>query len=852
MDKIEWQKQYKNFWLYPLIISISILCFFYFSDEFSIALATLYSSIIGGLLIMASEFVFPFRKDWRGFHSDSINDLQHMILTQNLIPKLIEALWISTVVYSVSEHQLFFWQSLNSLPIAAQFFILLFVGEFAKYWIHRWCHTYHFLWRLHAIHHSVKRIYFFNVGRFHPIEKVIQMFSEILLFLVLGVPEQTIGLYLVFYSVNGFFQHSNINLNLGVFNYFINSVEQHRFHHSKLIHESNTNYGNKLSIFDLMFNSFYLPNTNGPSEYGLINPNYPEGFWSQLVAPFYSKLDKQGNFLDQWPWTKIIRNLIGKRVLAQGQRIEREWQEAAINLETTQWQTLAKIIKQNEDTAFGRKYNFNSIHSIRDYLNAVPFQTYEKLEPFIQEQISQKTAALTAETPTFYALTSGTTAVPKLIPVTPSSSKTFKKLQNLWLYELYKQEPETFSGKYFAIVGSADERTTENGTACGSTSGQVYATLPKLLQSIYVIPPFVFEIANNELKYLTIIRIAINHDDISFISSVNPSSLNLLIDYMEKNKDSLYRDLIEGSFSRMKELPENIQAFCQKLFQPNQERADQFLKFCESKFDFKYLWPKIKTIACWQGGSCQVAFQKLKQRAGVDILYREIGYLSSEVRASVPLNRDLLGELPSFMEHFFEFVEVEQWNSNVHDFKLLHEIEVSKKYYIFVTTQSGLYRYFMNDIIEVMQKYKSVPLIRFVQKGRGVTSITGEKLYEQQFLKSIEYCWTALNLPPSESLALADVENAQYDILIEVDKLPAEKFSRLLDEQLMKNNIEYESKRKSGRLKPPQIHIVNKGFFSDYRAYLVQNGQRDVQLKVMYLQYKNDFHFKWDNLIKAA
>jgi hypothetical protein len=58
---------------------------------------------------------------------------------------------------------------------------------------------------------------------------------------------------------------------------------------------------------------------------------------------------------------------------------------------------------------------------------------------------------------------------------------------------------------------------------------------------------------------------------------------------------------------------------------------------------------------------------------------------------------------------------------------------------VFVTNASVLYRYKMNDIVEVAGLYGRTPLIRFVQKGKGVVSFTGEKLYEVQVIAAVEF-----------------------------------------------------------------------------------------------------------------
>jgi len=73
----------------------------------------------------------------------------------------------------------------------------------------------------------------------------------------------------------------------------ISSAELHRWHHSKLIHESNRNYGNNLILWDLLFGSWFLPRDRRVGDLGLINRDYPLDFESQMKTPFAAGLDKQ-------------------------------------------------------------------------------------------------------------------------------------------------------------------------------------------------------------------------------------------------------------------------------------------------------------------------------------------------------------------------------------------------------------------------------------------------------------------------------------------------------------------------------------------------------------------------------
>ena len=169
---------------------------------------------------------------------------------------------------------------------------MLLIADFFRYWLHRLSHSWKPLWQLHAVHHSPHKLYWLNVSRFHPIEKTIQYLFDVLPFILVGVSDDVLAWYFVFYAVNGFFQHCNINVRMGVLNFLISGPQLHRWHHSVEIHESNRNYGNNLIVWDLLFGTWFLPGSRDVGPLGLINREYPLSFLSQLKTPFIKGLDK--------------------------------------------------------------------------------------------------------------------------------------------------------------------------------------------------------------------------------------------------------------------------------------------------------------------------------------------------------------------------------------------------------------------------------------------------------------------------------------------------------------------------------------------------------------------------------
>jgi sterol desaturase/sphingolipid hydroxylase (fatty acid hydroxylase superfamily) len=260
----------------------------------SLSLSSFIAAIIGGLgLITLFEIILPYRKEWLPKKGEIKTDLIFMLLIQVGLPKLLT---IFSVVYLVSFTKANglqldgYWP--HHLPVWVQMLLMMFVADFFRYFLHRTAHEWIPLWRVHAVHHSVKKLYWLNVGRFHPIDKSLQFLCDALPFILLGVLEEVMTLYFVVYSIKGFFQHSNVDTKLGWLNYIISGPELHRWHHSKTIKESNTNYGNNVIIWDILFGSFFYPKDRQVGDLGLLNRDYPSGFLQQMRTPFIKGIDK--------------------------------------------------------------------------------------------------------------------------------------------------------------------------------------------------------------------------------------------------------------------------------------------------------------------------------------------------------------------------------------------------------------------------------------------------------------------------------------------------------------------------------------------------------------------------------
>lgn len=294
METTSYSKKIIPYIAYPALLISGIVSHLWAVNQgWNLYIATYAPMLTAGSIIAILEIIYPYRKKWHANIKDFSNDFTFMLIVQIILPTILSFFVSITLLNFFKTNGLnfdLFWP--HSWPILAQGILMLFIADFFGYWVHRFAHTWSLLWRFHAVHHSPHKLYWVNVGRFHPIEKTYQYLFSTLPFLLMGVHPEVLSIYFVIYGINGFFQHCNIDVKLGPLNYIFSGPELHHWHHSKKIKESNNNYGNTLIIYDLLFGTYFFPSNSSVGDLGLINRKYPLDFISQMKTPFIKGSDK--------------------------------------------------------------------------------------------------------------------------------------------------------------------------------------------------------------------------------------------------------------------------------------------------------------------------------------------------------------------------------------------------------------------------------------------------------------------------------------------------------------------------------------------------------------------------------
>lgn len=203
-----------------------------------------------GLLIWL-ERRYPERTEWQENQGDGLSDWLHTLLLFPVVLKVsqITASFAVGRAFGFGGVHFFF----NEWPIWGQFLVGLVLGELFFYCIHRAAHVVPFLWAFHRVHHGALRVYFTNAGRFHPIDLWLTMAIYFLPLYFIAFPPEVMVLFLAANVVTGLLEHANVRFEAGWLNYFFNTAQLHRWHHSEILEEANQNYGKVLCVWDLVF-----------------------------------------------------------------------------------------------------------------------------------------------------------------------------------------------------------------------------------------------------------------------------------------------------------------------------------------------------------------------------------------------------------------------------------------------------------------------------------------------------------------------------------------------------------------------------------------------------------------------
>jgi hypothetical protein len=529
----------------------------------------------------------------------------------------------------------------------------------------------------------------------------------------------------------------------------------------------------------------------------------------------------------------------------------REWardarfERATARPDRAQAAALRALLDRNARTVFGREHGFAAIRTPGEYARAVPLRDYEGFRPYVRRIVAGEPAVLTAEPVAAFAATSGTTGEPKLAPVTASWLSGMAGLVRLWMLRALRDHPTLLDRSALTIVSPAIEGYSPAGLPLGALSGILQRRLPTLVQRGQAVPYETHLIADADARAFVLLRLALTRP-VSVIGTPNPTTLIRLAEIARRETDPLLRAIHDGTLGipwpAVREEPGSDAAAIRKTLMarlgpdPARARALTAVATRQGALRLRDAWPELALIGCWLGGHAGRHARRLGADYG-DVALRDLGLVASEGRLTLPVTDDTAAGVLAVDTGFYEFLPEESLDAATAAPTLLaHELEVGRRYDVVLSGANGLYRYDLNDIVEVRGFHGRTPLVAFVRKGRDMTSITGEKLHLNHVQAAVRAAEDLTRVEVWQFRLIPDVDACRYDLLVEpsgagLDERRAEAFAEAVDEALARVNVEYAAKRRSRRLGPPRLSIMRAGWAERQCRADFARGRREVQHK---------------------
>ena len=248
--------------------------------------------LLGSTLIFVFvEKLFALRKEQPVFRPEWQTDFHHFIVNHMVVGFVLLAT-------NLLVHKLFGWAAQDGihgwvagLNFWIALFLIVLVADLVQYAARRAYHEVPLLWRLHAVHHSVKSMDWLAESRQHILELIITRTLVLAPIYVLGFSKEVIDAYIIIVGFQAVFNHANVSVPttgpiFGPLRYLIVTPNFHHWHHSQDDDAIDKNYAAHFAFIDYAFGTAVKSDRAWPEHYGVVGDYVPNGFFKQLAFPF--------------------------------------------------------------------------------------------------------------------------------------------------------------------------------------------------------------------------------------------------------------------------------------------------------------------------------------------------------------------------------------------------------------------------------------------------------------------------------------------------------------------------------------------------------------------------------------
>jgi phenylacetate-coenzyme A ligase PaaK-like adenylate-forming protein len=462
-----------------------------------------------------------------------------------------------------------------------------------------------------------------------------------------------------------------------------------------------------------------------------------------------------------------------------------------------QKESLSILLDKAKKTNFGKSHEFQNIltsfHYIEAFQNKVPIVDYEEFyETWLHRSIDGAKDNTWPGQIKYFALSSGTTGSPsKRIPVTDNMIRSFQRTSMKQITTLHHLNlpPVFFQKSVLAVGGSTKLEKIDN-----RIEGDLSGILKK--HTAWIASPFtkpgndVAEIKDWNQKLNKMVEQAPKWD-IGVIAGVPSWCILLMEKIIEKyNLESIH------------DIWPNFQVYV---------HGGVFMQPYLKRFD-KLLAKKVHLLDTYLASEGYFAYQKNPERKGMQLL----------------LNSGIFYEFIPFNNNYFEN------NSNLknrYNALTLQDVEEGVDYALVISTNAGLWRYIIGDLIQFTDVEKRE--IKITGRIKQYLSLMGEHLSLDNITEGLELTSCSLGIDVQEFGIVIDEENERHIWYVGTEnEIDINLFIKELDGNLCTLNDDYKSVRKYN-LKMPIIQRVPTFVFYQFMESLGKLGSQNKFPRVM-------------------
>lgn len=247
------------------------------------------------LVFFPVEFFWPLRPQQGTFRDEWTVDTAHYFANHAgvqllsfliLLPATRAARWLGIPEVA---------KVVGAWPFLVQFPAAILVADLAQYAVHRALHVVPWLWRFHAIHHSIRSLDWLAGSRFHVVEVVLVRAMVLVPLTLAGFSRGALAAYLGFVALHAVFIHANFRPTAPWLERLLVMPRFHHWHHAAHEEAVDRNFAVHLPWLDRLFGSYHLPGEAWPERYGLMGVVPPAGYLAQQLAPLRRRPPGEGS-----------------------------------------------------------------------------------------------------------------------------------------------------------------------------------------------------------------------------------------------------------------------------------------------------------------------------------------------------------------------------------------------------------------------------------------------------------------------------------------------------------------------------------------------------------------------------